>query len=206
MKKGDPATHCRELLKTALLGTEIIGNDATFLANLLQQHPDAARKIGAGVAFFTVEPNPQFGHPEFWLHRIDGTATNFSFLRCLRPSSPGEAVRNALRNAVVADIIEFRDQMFAARPAIRCPITGDPAVLGNCHVDHAPPRTFARLAIEFTLAEGGEEQIPIVDPDGETGSHMADTDQRTRWQEFHRRNAILRVVSVRGNLQGRRRP
>jgi hypothetical protein len=190
--------RCRLLLHQATPGAKVTGTDAAFLLDMLQHHPDAAAKIGAGVSYFTVELNAPYGTPGFWLHRVDGTAEAFSYLKCLRPRSRQHPVTQALRRAVAPDIVRFRDTVLSAQPVITCPVTGDPAIAGNCDVDHAPPWTFARLAAAFLQTEG---EVRIDYP--EVGSVMADADQERRWRDFHNSHATLRVVSVRGNARGR---
>ena len=191
--------RCRRLLHGTAPGDKVGDDGAAFLLDLLQRHPDAAAKIGAGIAYFTVRMNAPYGTPGFWLHRVDGTAEAFSYLKCLRPQSRQHPVTQALRRAVALDITRFRDTVLAAQPVVVCPITGDPAIAGNCDVDHAPPWTFARLAAAFLQTEG---DIRVAYP--EVGLVMADADQERRWREFHNRHATLRVVSVRGNARGRR--
>jgi Protein of unknown function (DUF3223) len=194
--------RCRALLRDTTPGSVLTGGDARFIAGVLERHPEAARKIGAGVAYFSVQLNPTYGNPSFWLHRIDGTATDFSFLKCLRRQSRTQVLMRALRRAVAPDIIRFRNQALDAAGVVACPITGEPALIGNCDVDHVPPRTFARLAAEFIRAEGGEASIRLDNPDGETGAVMIDASQECRWREFQRANATLRILSVRGNALG----
>jgi hypothetical protein len=57
----------------------------SFLSALVARHPHAAEKIGAGIKHFTVEP-ALHGTVCFYLTRIDGTRTDFSYLKCTRGS------------------------------------------------------------------------------------------------------------------------
>lgn len=54
-----------------------------FLCDLVARHPRAAEKIGKGIERFTIEP-ALFGTLCFYLHRVDGTRTDFSFMKCVR--------------------------------------------------------------------------------------------------------------------------
>lgn len=56
----------------------------SFLCALLARHPDATGKAGAGIRHFTVEP-AMHGTRCFFLTRVDGTKTDFSYFKCLRP-------------------------------------------------------------------------------------------------------------------------
>jgi hypothetical protein len=55
----------------------------SFLVALVSRHPRSAEKIGPGVKHFTVEP-ASYGTRCFYLTRVDGTQTDFSFLKCVR--------------------------------------------------------------------------------------------------------------------------
>jgi hypothetical protein len=133
------ADRCRRLLRDIAPGEAVTGGDAVFLAGVLERHPEAARKIGAGVAYFSVRLNPTYGNPGFWLHRTDGTATDLSFLKCLRRQSRTQVINRALRRAVAPDIVRFRNEVLDAQGTVMRPITGEPALIGNCDVDHVPP-------------------------------------------------------------------
>jgi hypothetical protein len=61
----------------------IRGDDHAFLLELLKKHPRAAEKVGAGVKHFTVE-NAKGGTRCFYLTRVDGLRSDFSFMKCLR--------------------------------------------------------------------------------------------------------------------------
>jgi hypothetical protein len=58
-----------------------------FLQHLLQRHPDAQRKIGCGISYFSASHNlmPGCYHTtkHFVLHRQDGSSTDFSYKKCL---------------------------------------------------------------------------------------------------------------------------
>lgn len=57
----------------------------TLLTELVKRHPEAEEKIGAGIAGFKVQVNPEgMGNTRcFWVIHPDGSATHFSFKSCL---------------------------------------------------------------------------------------------------------------------------
>ena len=55
----------------------------SFLCALISRHPRAAEKIGTGLQHFTVELG-LYGARCFYLNRVDGSRTDFSYLKCLR--------------------------------------------------------------------------------------------------------------------------
>jgi hypothetical protein len=75
----------KELLNGQPLKVPIPEPGHTLLSNLLSRHPRAAEKIGPGISHFTVEP-AEHGTRCFYLTRIDGTKTDFSYFKCVRGS------------------------------------------------------------------------------------------------------------------------
>jgi hypothetical protein len=61
----------------------IKGEDHAFLLELLKKHPRAAEKIGAGVKHFAVG-KAKGGTQCFYITRVDGSRSDFSFIKCLR--------------------------------------------------------------------------------------------------------------------------
>jgi hypothetical protein len=78
----------KQLLRSTFNGTLVPADseDGQLLLALIQQHPKAEEKIGCGVAYFTTARRWDNGIPtkHFVLHRIDGTSTDFSYLKCLK--------------------------------------------------------------------------------------------------------------------------
>ena len=78
----------RDVLYKYDLGEQVVGGDHEVLQVLLQQHPEAERKIGPGVSHFTVDNAPAGEDGErriltrcFFLHRVDGSVSDFSYLK-----------------------------------------------------------------------------------------------------------------------------
>jgi hypothetical protein len=78
--------YAKKLLNRSPLKTPITGVDNnSFLRSLVGLHPRAAQKIGVGIQHFTVEPAVH-GTRCFYITRVDGTRTDFSYLKCVRGS------------------------------------------------------------------------------------------------------------------------
>jgi hypothetical protein len=55
-----------------------------FLRDLIQIHPDAAEKIGAGVDYFAIKHDDKTGKTRhFIIHRVDGSLADFSWHCCI---------------------------------------------------------------------------------------------------------------------------
>jgi hypothetical protein len=183
-------------------GTTVTGTDVDFLAAVVACHPERDVKIGAGVASFQVEQND--GSRGFWLTRIDGTRTDWSFYACLTPPSAAAEATAGFRSEIRSQIEAFKDEAFN-RGDVRCEITDEPLVRATAHVDHARP--FNDLLRSFLFYEALNIAEVSVDPtrDGETETRLADRALAARWSSFHADEAVLRLVSQRANLSLLRR-
>ena len=201
--KREAGDYVRGTLYRYATGERVSDEDARFLSDLLSLHPEAEQKIGCGVAFFSVEQNE--GSRGFWLTRIDGTRTDWSFLACLTPPTPEAEARAAFRTAIRPQVEEFRTAFLRRTDGPRCPLTGEPLTVGNVHIDHDPP--FEYLLDAFLRERGARLSDVKVKPtsDGSTVTELADSGLASEWAEFHRRTAGLRAVSVKANLSILRR-
>ena len=82
-KQKDADFFVRELLNGQPLKVAIPEPHHSFLCALIALHPRAAEKIGCGIAHFTVE-YALHGTRCFYLARVDGSKTDFSYLKCIR--------------------------------------------------------------------------------------------------------------------------
>lgn len=193
--KKEAKAKCHEIVERTANGQMVSDKDEAFLRSLLDRHPCAADKIGAGVAGLTVEAIGM-GTRWFMLHRFNGTRTDFSYYKCITSPSEVGLARMAVRRAVAEQVIVFK-QASAARGALVCAVTGEILDWDGAHVDHAPP-TFVALADLWAEHAGGYNTIQLLPTaDGELGRRMADP---VPWAAFHRDRAKLRIVSRLTNL------
>lgn len=176
--------------------------DQAFLLDLLQHHPDAEQKIGAGVVRFWVQVNPVYSNTRnFWLLRTDGTSTDFSFLECLSPSTPMQRFHRACRAAIAPDIMAFKARFFEQHPQYVCPYTGEPLSLRHSHLDHAI--SFASLVAQFIAVRQIEVATVTIAgrvEDGTCLDRFVDHDLEQTWRAFHQSEARYLVVSPAANL------
>jgi hypothetical protein len=202
--KKSATESIRAILYKYPVGEKVRGDDMWFLFDLLELHQQADEKIGCGVVSIEIEQNgPTRG---FWLTRVDGTRTDWSFVACLSPPSPERQALSGFRTAVVPQILAFRDEFFRDRIGATCPITGEVVTLDNCHVDHESP-TFRELVTEFLSCQYTELREVAVVPtrDGDTKTRLLSPELESNWQRFHQLKAKLRIVSMRANLSILRR-
>lgn len=77
-RKGDALDYMEAMLNRYRPGPSISTTDAAFLAEALKRHPEARRKIGAGVRSFEVR-SAEYGTQCFWILRADDTKERFSY-------------------------------------------------------------------------------------------------------------------------------
>lgn len=180
---------------------QLLGSyDAAFMHVLLERHSEAGQKIGVGVRSFSTR-NPGYGPASkcFCLTRIDGTTTDFSYLKCITPEdNPLKDFQAACRTAVVPQIQSLKAHAFSSAAVYSCPVLGTPITIETCHVDHIPPRTFASIVDAFITEHGLRDVEPGKDND--TECRFADPADADLFAAFHAARAHLRIVSKRANL------
>lgn len=189
----------RQILHTTQHRTPLAGDAAELIHALLGQHPDAAEKIGPGVASIEVRAI-DYGKPGFWVTRTDGTTCDFSYRRALSGAEPHPAqVKRAMRSAVRDQIDEFRATAFEqAGGVITCPLTAQRLEPGRwVHVDHIVD--FATIASVYVSIAGGYDQIRVESFLTHPGPALIEPWLST-WRQFHAEHAQLRVVHKSANL------
>jgi hypothetical protein len=201
--KQDMTDAVKAILASYEPGQVVQPKDEALLLDLLAHHPRAQDKIGVGIQRIRVRANPSYPATRmFWLERVDGSADNFSYIKCLRPVSLWERLTRAMRVAITPQIVERKTRVFGGRAVVQCPVTDVRCTWEQMHVDHRPPLTFARLMQDFLLSEGlGPEQIDLDEaPDG-IGSVLANAEWSQEWQDYHALFADLWVISIAAHVE-----
>ncbi|HUK69049.1 MAG TPA: DCL family protein [Streptosporangiaceae bacterium] len=195
--KTQAKVRCRAIVAATPDGHVVTGDDALFVAWLLDRHPCAGEKTGPGVAGFTTQTT-EMGTRGFVVHRTDGTSTDFSYYACITAPDHPAIVRSAMRRAIAGQVIEFKQAAQDQGPLV-CAVTGVPLSREAAHVDHAPP-VFTALADEWAAAAGGYAAVVLSrSADGQIGRRLSPADEAS-WTEFHRARARLRITSRLANL------
>jgi hypothetical protein len=201
-RKGDAAEHFRKILYRRDVGVALSEPDTTHVYWLLERHPEAAAKIGAGIKEFSTR-RAMFDTRCFEIRRIDGSTTDFSVKPCLdgkAPSAFAETLR-AMRTEVVEDIKQMKWEFFRASThpdgKAPCALTGRLLSLEEAMIDHAPPKTFKALAERFLDENRIVPSEALLTPakDNQYTPHLADRDLAEKWREFYRANAAPRIVA-----------
>lgn len=217
--------HFREIRDRHPLRTPIDdAQDHADLMALLERfdaaHAEEDSQIGCGVDHFDVRMNYGSGGATkgFWVIRVDGTETDFSFIWAVKgtPKPEVQEFADACRAAVMADLHAAKREFFAkhgdADGCVPCEITGKLVSIDDAHVDHAFP-TFGALVQSFKAARQWHRGIPpgvLTHPqDNQTTTAFVDPDVADAFRAFHHAAASLRVIAKGQNLSmaaGHRRP
>jgi hypothetical protein len=190
-------------------------SDHDDLVALLERYDgvisDDPSKIGPGIEHFFRRRNvgTGFSTPGFWVRRIDGSETDFSYPSAVRgePKSHQQEFYDACRNAVAADLLAAKKSHFQlhgdADARVRCDLTDALITFGEAHLDHAYP-TFGQLVVSFRAANGWQQGVPIgilsLPDDAQTTTKFVDLEVADRFRAFHRGAAMVRVVARSQNL------
>jgi hypothetical protein len=199
-RKLDLEAHVKAILHGSTFG-RLASDDEAFIADLLTNHPSAEVKIGPGVKSIRIGSNG-FNGRGFFVERIDGTETDFSYKQCIHPFTYASKVKFAFRRAIDEQTIAVKALAFPNRMmTIPCPITGELITWNDAHVDHEPPLTFASLLQQYLEERNWEcDDIPLVEPRGGVGKILPD-DIALDWAWWHQQRARLRVISAYANTR-----
>jgi hypothetical protein len=197
--------HVKKMLEALPLG-QIVGEPQhSFLVEFVKRHPQAAEKIGVGIDHFKTLTNKNYGGLTkcFYVFRKDGTHSDFSYQKCIATPTPWEEFIDALRGAVMDQIIAAREKAFGANEEILCPLKNILFNRSVSHIDHMPPHTFTALVEEFMNEEWlQEENPPATDPGNNViGRRLVDKEMEARWVYFHASRAQFRLISKEAHLE-----
>ncbi len=206
---GDAKQFVRDIVVRYPDGAMASDMDAEFLSDLLELHPRCTEKVGAGIRGFKFDTNPEYTNTRtIFILRTDGSETDFSWIKCIDGETSKRLTKAALRNAVMDQIIAFKQQAFVKMPVL-CPETGEELTWQYSHVDHHAPKTFEVLIDEWLDSEGlSLDEIPIsASRDRSFFRELTDERQRQSWHSFHDRHKQLRLLSPFANLSvAKRKP
>lgn len=185
-RKADAIAYVNEVRKMWPLGTAVTD---PLVHAALELHRDRDEKVGPGIDHITVGIN-EYRERCFYVVRVDGTRVDFSYRMCFGPATPWADLTVALRCEVMPQIYAFRD----STPLV-CALTGVPLEIGNLHVDHVAPRTFAVLAREWVDLQGGVTAVPSHKA-GTGVRLLSDMEHSESWQLYHEQHAQLRLLSI----------
>lgn len=174
---------------------------------------DGPAKVGVGVecVFRRRNIGEGWSTPSFWVRRIDGSETDFSYIQAIKGVPRGDSADfySACRAAVELDLLAAKKRFFAEHPDkdehgfVPCEITGEMIKFDTAHLDHAYP-TFNQIVVMFKAARGWSHGIPagVITPaqDGQARATFVDPHLAQSFRDLHHAVAVLRVIHRQANL------
>ncbi|SEI42087.1 Protein of unknown function [Allopseudospirillum japonicum] len=174
--------------------------DEQFFVSLFTLHSEYSEKKGAGIDYISVERDFH-NNRCLYIHRVDGTSIDCSWVHCIRPASQKTVVSMAFRRAAKEIIMAYKSASLDQVDI--CPVLGTKLTYENSHVSYLSP-SFDDLLMEFL------QQRPIdIESVALTNPKPVDTDQRGQitdqellddWCSFHQKKANLQLLSAEANL------
>ena len=198
--KQDARIYIRRILNSFLTEKHF-----PFLLALLQRHPESHQKIGPGVKYFYVGKS-EHGSLCFWVKRVDGTKTDFSYLSCLsgKAVNVNKQVSQAFRLSVKDQLRRAKERFFQKYgEPVACEVSEVPLYRDTCHMDHIYPLTFEVLVRTFLAARNIKYSPLLIEAPRDGGSHylLRNKDLASSFRRFHKVVAVIRIVSPEVNGQ-----
>ena len=214
--KGDAINYFRDLRDRHPVGAPILDpSDHKDLLALLERYDlaiaDGPAKTGVGVDHFETRINITNGgrNVGFWVVRIDGSETDFSFIRAVNeaPKRELEQLSDACRDAIFPELQTTKALYFAtyadSRGAVPCAFSGSPITVNESALEYLQT-SFAEIVKAFANSKGWMAAVPpgvISEPkDGQTTTTFVTKEHAAAFRQFHRASAKICVVSkaIRG--------
>ncbi|MDG9670591.1 DCL family protein [Hahella sp. CR1] len=199
--KKSATEEARKRINHYKFGERLRPDDEHFFVSLFTLHPEYSSKKGAGIDYIIVKKD--FHNKRcLYIHRIDGTEIDCSWVNCIQPASQKAVVSMAFRRAVKEIIAAYRRTKLNEIDV--CPILGIKLTYDNSHVSYLPP-SFDKLLTNFLdLYKINIESISLTNPnpsDTDQRGQITDKDILKNWQSYHHKHAKLQLLSAEANLR-----
>lgn len=192
--------YIRSIANGSKLCEPLPGNHYAYLMELFPRHSLWTQKLGIGVAWIEVREVREYGQRTtrcFYIVRQDGTETDISWVECVDPSSHTKKVSAVFRRLVTSQVHKFRINQCDENKCFVSPIDGNTYHCDEGHVDHYP-LSFEHLMASFLIEnKRSVEDIKLMDhQDNSVTDEFEDGELEELWQEYHRRHAVLRLITI----------
>ena len=182
-------------------GDRLTDNDQHFFESLFKLHEEYAEKVDCGIKYIKVERDFH-GNRCLYIHRVNGSKIDISWVRCLTPATPKSIAAMGFRRAVKEIVTSFKAKRIS-EGAI-CPVLEIVLDFQNSHVSYVD-RSFDSLLTEFLQETNNSyESIELKNPspdDADQRTIISDSNLKSAWLIFHKQNTSLELWSVEANLR-----
>jgi hypothetical protein len=199
--KKSATEEARRRISQYEAGDRLNIEDEDFFASLFTLHSEYPEKRGAGVDHIKVERDFH-SNLCLYIHRIDGSTIDCSWVHCIQPASQKTITSMAFRRAVKDTVMAFKEEQL--KIVKECPELKTPLTYDNSHVSYSSPSFEALLEDFLHLQKICIEDVGLNNPkpqDQDQRGIVSDAELTTRWCDFHQENANLRLLSQEANLR-----
>ena len=199
--------YIKFILRNQSVGTFLEGKYLDVMMDVLKNHENYESKAGKGsykIGVRVCPINPR--NRQFFILREDGTDTDFSYLKAIRPNSKATKVKKALRGLVSQQALDYKTKYFEDNADSRgycvCPSTGLKIKYTNSHLDHYPTQ-FDQIVNDWCGLQGITlESIDLLPTeDNDTFAKLVDSGLTESFYNYHLDVAEYRVVLDKVNMQ-----
>ena len=194
---------------------EMVGIDHELwelMSELITQHYNYENLKRSGIDHFYVDTcKVNSRNKKFSVVRTDGSYVDFSIYKCISPKFTKErTVKAAFRKTIQPFVDAFKNESFKeadSKGYLVCPETGLKFKKKDAHVDHVYPVTFDSLFYKYCKDYNVDIDNVKIEENGWNNDNrpdLIDPDLRKSFYDWHSKQAKLRVVYWRANLQGKR--
>lgn len=199
--KKSAVEEARHRMNRYEAGERLSLKDEHFFVSLFSLHSQYEEKKGAGIDHVKVERDFH-NNRCLYIHRVDDTNVDCSWVHCIRPASKKAVTSMAFRRAVKEIVIAYKS--FQLEMVDVCPILGVSLTYGNSHVSYISP-SFDNLLCNFLNEHQIDiESVALTNPkpdDTDQRGQVADLDLIEEWCRYHQENANMQLLSAEANLR-----
>ncbi len=203
--KKEATSYFTKILNKYPLATAIHGKEFDDVIALLLCHPRASEKIGSGIKSIKVDQGFNRSNRCFHVVRVDDSVEDFSIAKCIDGDhSPFYKFCIACRKSVETELRARKEKYFKEEgdkeSKVVCPITKEKITFEESHLDHREPFTFSVIVHFFIQANGIDLNSVEYVTECKYGNELKNHEIADKFRDWHRENAILRIVKGKANL------
>jgi hypothetical protein len=201
--KKEALNHYKTILNSYDFGETISSQNFSDLLDLLETHPEVTEKVGVGIESIKVA-KLKYNTKAFELVRFDGSTEFFSYTKRINaPKNDFTKFREACRQVIQEDLRKVKLEYFekySKKGQVKCQETGCLSKYEELNVDHRQPNTFSVIVDRFIELNNIDiQRIEYIPVDGGP-NELADEELKTKFKQYHKDKANLRIVKKDLNL------
>jgi len=201
--KKEALNHYKTILNSYDFGETISCQNFFDLLDLLETHPEVTEKVGVGIESIKVA-KLKYNTKAFELVRFDGSTEFFSYTKRINAKKNDfTKFREACRQVIQEDLRKVKLEYFekySKKGQVKCQETGCLSKYEELNVDHRQPNTFSVIVDRFIELNNIDiQRIEYIPVDGGP-NELADEELKTKFKQYHKDKANLRIVKKDLNL------